>query len=108
MNLKIEETQNLTVWCFPDEAKVYKDKIVCLIKDNPNPAVFSVMCTGSKPIVKVDNPVVQFDRLLLNKPSKRTLKIKNDCQIPVKWLLRSNDPLPAEYTISKTDGVLKP
>jgi len=79
-----------------------------LIKDNPNPVVFNVTCTGSKPVVKVDNPVVQFDRLLLNKPAKRTLKITNDCQIPVKWVLKSHDELPAEFTISKTDGMLKP
>ena len=108
MNLKIDETQSLKVWWIPDEAKVYKDKIVWLIKDNPNSVVFNVMWTGSKPNVKVDNPIVQFDKLLLNKPSKRTLKIKNDCQIPVKWLLRSNDPLSPEYTISKTEGDLKP
>ena len=35
------------------------------------------------------------------------LKIKNDFQIPVKLLLRSNNPLTAEYTISKTDSILK-
>lgn len=108
MSLAKEETQNLTVWCFPDEDKVFNDKIIALIKENPNPAVFEVMCTGSKPIVKVDNPTVQFDRLLLNKPAKRTLKITNDCQIPVKWALNSSDEIPAEFKISKMDGTLKP
>ena len=108
MSLKVEETQDLTVWCFPEENKVYNDKIIALIKDNPNPAIFNVSCTGAKPIVKIDNPLVQFDRLLLKKPSKRTLKLTNDCQIPVKWTLKTGDNLPPEYTISKTDGVLKP
>lgn len=108
MNLKVEETQNLTVWCFPQDNKVYTDKIVSLLKDNPNPAVFNVQCTGAKPVVKIDNPNVQFDRLLLNKPAKRTLKLTNDCQIPVKWELKSAEAIPVEFKISKMDGVLKP
>lgn len=108
MDLKVEETQNLIVWCFPEEDKVYQDKIVCLIKDNPNPAVFEVKCTGSKPVVKIDKPAVQFDRLLLNKPAKRTLKLTNSCQIPVNWALKSPNPIPAEFKISKMDGNLKP
>ena len=78
-----------------------------MIKDNPNPAIFKVKCFGAKPIIKVDNPVVQFDRLLLNKPAKRTLKLTNDCQIPVKWGLKSEIELPEEFKISKTDGMLK-
>jgi len=108
MTLKVEETENLTVWCFPEENKTYTDKIVSLIKDNPNPAVFNVSCAGSKPVVKIDNPSVQFDRLLLNKPAKRTLKLTNDCQIPVKWALKNLEELPQEFKISKIDGVLKP
>ena len=73
MNLKIEKTQSLTVWYFSDEAKVYKDKIVCLIKDNPNPAVFVVMWTGSKPIVKIYSSIVELSKLLLNKQLSKLL-----------------------------------
>ena len=107
MDLKVEETQELTVWCFPEEDKFYEDKVVALIKENPNPAIFNVKCSGAKPIVKVDNPTVQFDRLLLNKPAKRKLKLTNDCQIPVKWELKSEEELPEEFKISKLEGVLK-
>ena len=107
MDLKVEQTENLIVWCFPEEDKLYEDRIVALIKENPNPAIFNVQCTGAKPIVKVDNPIVQFDRLLLNKPAKRTLKLTNDCQIPVKWALKSEQEVPEEFKISKLEGVLK-
>lgn len=107
MELKVEETKNLTVWCFPEEDKLYEDKVVALIKDNPNPAIFKLQSTGAKPIVKIDNPIVQFDRLLLNKPAKRTLKLTNDCRIPVKWALKSETEQPKEFNISKTEGVLK-
>lgn len=42
MELKIDETKNLTVYGFPDQAKPYKDDVICLLKDNPNPVIFSV------------------------------------------------------------------
>jgi hydrocephalus-inducing protein len=42
MELKIDETKNLTVYAFPDQAKLFKDEIICLIKDNPNPVIFSM------------------------------------------------------------------
>jgi len=40
MVLETDETKNLTVFAFPDQAKLFKDEIVCLLKNNPNPAIF--------------------------------------------------------------------
>ena len=37
--LKVDETLNLQVFAFPEEARLYKDEIICLIKDNPNPTI---------------------------------------------------------------------
>jgi hypothetical protein len=42
MELEIDETKHLTVWAFPDQARLFKDEIVCLLKDNPNPTIFSI------------------------------------------------------------------
>ena len=42
MELKIDETKNLIVYAFPDQAKLYKDEVICLLKDNPNPVIFSI------------------------------------------------------------------
>jgi hydrocephalus-inducing protein len=54
MELKIDETKNLTVYGFPDAAKIFKDEVICLLRDNPNPVIFAVQCQGAKPIVEVD------------------------------------------------------
>lgn len=54
MDLKIDETKNLIVYAFPDQAKLYKDEVICLLKDNPNPVIFNVQCLGAKPVVEVD------------------------------------------------------
>jgi hydrocephalus-inducing protein len=42
MDLKIDETKILTVYSFPEEARPYKDEVICLLKDNPNPVIFNV------------------------------------------------------------------
>ena len=42
IELNVDETKNLTVYAFPDQAKVYKDEVICLLKDNPNPVIFPV------------------------------------------------------------------
>jgi hydrocephalus-inducing protein len=54
MDLKIDETKNLTVFAFPDQPKLFKDEVICLLKDNPNPVIFNVQCLGAKPVVEVD------------------------------------------------------
>jgi hydrocephalus-inducing protein len=42
MDLKVDETKDLTVYSFPHEAKLFKDEVICLLKDNPNPVIFNV------------------------------------------------------------------
>ena len=54
MVLKKEETKELTIWSFPEAAKTYKDEIVCLLKNNPNPSIFSIQALGAQPVVEVD------------------------------------------------------
>ena len=54
MELKVDETKHLTVYAFPEQAKLYKDEVICLLKDNPNPIIFSVQCLGAKPVIEVD------------------------------------------------------
>jgi len=81
---------------------------VCLVKDNPNPSVFPIICMGCKPEVKVDFEKVEFDRLLLNQTVTKVLKIKNISRIPVKWNLTGLETKPKQFTISVTEGTLKP
>jgi hydrocephalus-inducing protein len=42
MDLNIDETKDLTVYAFPHEARLFKDEVICLLKDNPNPVIFNV------------------------------------------------------------------
>jgi hydrocephalus-inducing protein len=108
MDLKVDETKHLTVYSFPHEAKPFKDEVICLLKDNPNPVIFNVQCLGAKPVVEVDQEVVEFDRLLLEKKLTKTLTLKNVCSIPIKWKLSGVEGLPEEFVVSKTSGTIKP
>lgn len=45
--LKVDETLNLQVYAFPEAAQLYKDEIICLIKDNPNPTILQIQCLGA-------------------------------------------------------------
>ena len=108
MELEVDETKHLTVFSFPDQARLYKDEIVCLLKDNPNPTIFHVQALGAEPVIEVDTETVAFDRLLLGKKLVKTLTLKNTSPIPANWKLQGIDALREEFKVSHTSGTLKP
>lgn len=59
-------------------------------------------------MVEVDQEIVEFDRLLLDKKLTKTLTLKNVCSIPVKWKLSGIEGLPEEFQVSKSSGMIKP
>jgi hydrocephalus-inducing protein len=93
MDLKIDETKHLIVYSFPDQARPFKDEVICLLKDNPNPVIFNVQCLGAKPV---------------EKKLTKILTLKNVCSIPIKWKLTGIEGLPEEFIVSKTNGTIKP
>ena len=109
MELGIDETAHLNVFAFPTQAQQYTDEIICLIKDNPNPVIFKISCLGQIPICDVDQEIVEFDRLLLGKSLTKTLTLTNNCALPIKWTLQT-DEQNAEifFAISKVKEILKP
>lgn len=58
--------QEVRVWAIPNEPRDFKDDLIVMIKDNPNPVILPIKATGAKPIVDiVEGEPVLFDRLLL-------------------------------------------
>lgn len=106
--LSIDQTLNLQVYAFPEEAKLYKDEVIVLIKDNPNPTILSVQCTGAKPVVAVGHETVKFERALIGKNPQKDLQLKNNCQIPVNWKLTGVDKLSKEFKVEPIEGTLLP
>jgi hydrocephalus-inducing protein len=109
VNLKMEQTEEIRVWAFPDAVQKFKDDLICMINNNPMPAIFKLQCDGVKPVVEVSSENIFFDRLLLRQSVTQQLKIKNICAIPVKWKLNGVEALPKdEFRIENTNGLLKP
>lgn len=106
--LKVDETLNLQVFAFPEAAQLYKDEVICLIKDNPNPTILQIQCLGAQPIVNIDQEIVKFERALIGKQPKQEFVLTNACAIPVNWKLSGVETLPTEFGISKTSGLPKP
>ena len=87
---------------------MYKDEVIVLIKDNPNPSILNIQCLGAKPVVNVDTETVKFERALIGKNPEKDLCLKNDCAIPVNWKLINVDKLSTEFSVSPTEGTLQP
>lgn len=49
MDLKIDETRDLTVYAFPTDDGPVEDAIVCKIIDNPTPVEFPICAIGAAP-----------------------------------------------------------
>ena len=106
--IEVDETKSLRVYAFPDEAKLYTDQVVILIKDNPNPVCLPIQCLGAKPSVSTSHDTVLFERALLGKTLTKTLTLTNTCPLKVKWRLTKTDALPEEFEVKPISGTLLP
>jgi len=54
LELKVDETQELTVFAVPTADGYVNETLVCTIENNPDPAEFRVAAVGVTPSVTVD------------------------------------------------------
>jgi len=106
--LGIDETLQLRVFAFPDEAKLFKDEVVILVKDNPHAHALPIQCLGAKPSVSVSHDTVVFERALLGNTREKKLTLTNTCPLKVNWRLNKVDALPEEFCVKPTSGTLNP
>jgi hydrocephalus-inducing protein len=127
LDLAVDETADVTVFAFPEQEGEFTDKLICNIKNNPEPVEISLMCTGNVPKIITDieprldeegNPIegpltVEFQRLLLKRKDTRVVVIKNTSLLPAKWNLlgcgvEEGFNCGKEFEISPTQGMLMP
>lgn len=53
MDLKVGETQDLTLWAFPKALEVVQDTLLGRVASNPTLVEFPISCVGAKPQVEV-------------------------------------------------------
>lgn len=108
MDLEVGETKEVRVWSVPDEPKEFIDELICMTRGNPKPFIIKMKSLGSKPEVRLNTNILQFERILLDKEITKTVKVVNEGTIPAKWSLKDIEELPGVFKISMTEGVLKP
>lgn len=108
LDLEIGETKEVRVWCIPDQARVFQDELICMVKGNPKPYVIPMKCLGASPKLKLSDSLVEYDRLLLNKECVKQISLINSNSIPAKWSIQGVESLGSIFTISQAEGVIKP
>ena len=53
MDLKVGETQDITIWAFPKTLESIQDMLLGRIASNPTPVEFPISCVGAKPQVEI-------------------------------------------------------
>eukprot|EP00501_MAST-03F_sp_TOSAG23-6_P000263 GSMAST32.ASY1.ANO1.269.1 assembled CDS len=111
LELPVGETKDIVVWAFPQKCHTYKDTLICCVDDNHTPVTFDVSCIGTtrEEALLKGPPLLDFDRLLLDRREFRKFVVKNVCTISVAWKLdlRAFEEHP-EFEITPTSGILRP
>ncbi|XP_063024376.1 hydrocephalus-inducing protein-like [Melospiza melodia melodia] len=108
MTLKPKEGKELTIWAYPTSPGFLEDKLICSIRKNPEPVVFSLCCHGVDMKLEVSPLQLSFDKLLLHRADSRTLVLKNNTLLPMAWQLRGLGGLFEDFSLSQDNGILDP
>ena len=110
MSLKVDETQDITVFAYPQETGLFEDSLVCTIEDNPEATAFPLSCVGDKPKVEItgldEEGTIQFQRLILGQRDTRKFTVYNASLLPISWKLVGVEGMQPEISIFPTEGTL--
>ncbi|XP_028813720.1 hydrocephalus-inducing protein homolog [Denticeps clupeoides] len=106
--LKPNEKQDLVIWAYPTTSGLFKDNLICCIKENPEPVVFRFSCQGVQPEIELNRKQLHFDKTLLNRTSTRSLSMRNNTALPAAWRLYGLEPLGEEFSMSQDHGIIMP
>uniref|UniRef100_A0A7M4E0J9 HYDIN axonemal central pair apparatus protein n=1 Tax=Crocodylus porosus TaxID=8502 RepID=A0A7M4E0J9_CROPO len=108
MTLKPNEKQELSIWAYPTSAGIFEDSIVCCIKENPEPVVFSICCQGVRPELELDRKQLHFEKLLLHRKDSKALFLKNSTPLPVAWRISGLENLGDDFSMPQDQGIIDP
>ncbi|NWU95982.1 HYDIN protein, partial [Upupa epops] len=108
MKLKPNEKQELSIWAYPTSAGLVEDKLLCHIKENPEPVVFRLCCQGVQVELGVSPKQLHFYKMLLHRRESKTLVLQNRTPLPVAWRLSGLDNLGEDFSVSQGEGIVGP
>ncbi|XP_064641495.1 hydrocephalus-inducing protein-like isoform X2 [Lineus longissimus] len=108
MVLKPGEQQELNVWAYPKVPGQYDDAIVCCVRENPEPIIFKITCSGVRPELELDKKQLHFDKVLLHRKDTKTIYLRNSTLLPVAWKISGMESLGDDFSVSQDAGVIQP
>ncbi len=108
MSLRPMEVKTLKIYATPKEPRAYTDTLVCCVKENPEPVLFRVACSGQKPELVLDKKEFNFKQVLLHRKDSKEIKMSNNTLLPVQWRIEGADTLGDEFVCNQTSGVVEP
>ena len=77
------------------------------MKDNPIPTRVLLTCKGAEPKIDLDTDSLDFEKLVVNQPRTKYIKMKNISEVNCKWALTGLDALPNVYKIEPVNGIIE-
>ncbi|XP_065590287.1 hydrocephalus-inducing protein homolog [Cyrtonyx montezumae] len=108
MTLKPNEKQELSIWAYPTSAGLVEDKLVCCVKENPEPVVFRLCCQGVRVELGVSPKHMHFGKLLLHRRDSKQLVLHNPTLLPAAWRLSGLENLGEDFSVSQSEGTVGP
>ncbi|XP_064020126.1 hydrocephalus-inducing protein homolog [Pogoniulus pusillus] len=108
MKLGPYEKQELRVCAYPTAVGLVQDRLICCIKDNPEPVVFQLCCQGVQLKLGVSPKQLSFGRVLLKREHSRSLVLRNSCPLPVAWRLSGLESLGEGFSVCQCQGTVGP
>eukprot|EP00928_Gymnodinium_smaydae_P044401 TRINITY_DN29620_c0_g4_i1.p1 TRINITY_DN29620_c0_g4~~TRINITY_DN29620_c0_g4_i1.p1 ORF type:complete len:3072 (+),score=826.41 TRINITY_DN29620_c0_g4_i1:896-10111(+) len=109
LELEVDETKEVSLFCFPTKEGTYSDTIVAQVVNNPTPIEFNICAIGAVPKVNLDTDELNFERLLVGQKASSILKIANVCAVPVRWKLQPSDAaagVPEPFAFDALEGTI--
>lgn len=107
-HLQPRELKYLSVTADPRSVQEYKERLIILVRDNPEPFWFHVACQGTHPELIATPTGVNFGVLKAKTTKECLVNIENTSAMIIKWSIDSSNGIPECVNVEPTKGVLNP
>ena len=97
------ETRELKVLAIPEKEEIYRNSLICCIKENPQPMIIPLKCQGQYPRITLNTQCIDFGKLLVGKELRKQVVVKNVTLLGVHWRIKSNVQ---NFEVDKLEGTL--
>ncbi|XP_033221021.1 hydrocephalus-inducing protein homolog [Belonocnema kinseyi] len=106
--IKPEETCIVELSAGASKLGTNSARLILNISENPEVHSIELRCNGTKVDVELEDNNINFDRVLLYREEKQTVRIHNKSTISIFWVLKTIEDLNSQIAFSTSRGSIKP